>query len=158
MDTLPNLRARTNERVTVDHGPFVNVSTNVDVHRRHTNNSRGEVNTIAYARTARHNPHLLFERSHSDRVRVFVKKSQTRAARHIHQTTHAKAEKDSLLHPGVNEPLAVTVPFGRAHLTAIKRLFQLAEDSSVSFTKVAGAPGHRFDLFQRRHGTFSSFE
>src|SRR5215510_1784478 len=121
MDTLSNLRARTNKRVTINHRPFINVRTRVHKHRRHANDAGCNVSAVSDTRTARHNPNTVVRGKLSNRISVLVEELQTSIGwRHVNYCAHAKAEQYALLDPGVSLPSSIRTSLSRADLAAIQ--------------------------------------
>src|SRR5437763_11627217 len=128
MHALPNLGARANQSVAVDHRPFVHISPGVDKHWRHANHARRYVRAVANARSAGHDAHAIGGRELSDWISVLVEEMQAAiCGRHIDNGAHAKAEQNSPLDPGIRLPPPVCVTLCRADLTAIERCFEVSE-------------------------------
>src|SRR5262249_36333187 len=157
VNAFADLRARTDERVAIDHRSLVNVSAGIHKHRRHTNHTRCDVSPVANRRTTGHDANVVFNRCGTTRKSIFVEELKTLAARHIADRAHAKAEQQTQLHPRVHEPLTVRAPFRRANLTAIERAFKLFEGSLVFSGELAAfARCNRLDLFTQWHAKFPS--
>src|SRR6185369_2592860 len=115
--------------MTVNHCSRVNVSTDIHKHRRHTDHSRRDIRTVAYARSARHNPYIVTQTEGASRVSILFKEAPL--CIHLRERPHAKAEQDSTLHPNVGAPSTRLVTFGGAHLATIKRRFELLPQRAI---------------------------
>jgi hypothetical protein len=67
---------------------------------------------------------------------------------------HAKAEQNSLLHPGIYFPTSVSRAFSRAYLATIQGDLKLIEQGSIVGTIFAsGARAQRLNVFTKWHAT-----
>src|SRR3974390_1081102 len=124
MAILADLRAGTDKRVEINQGIFVDVSTDIDEHRRHADDAASDEGAIANAGAAGHNADAVMRRHSANRVGGFVEEGlAVRVDGHVHDRAHAEAEENSLLHPGVGAPTCrrTGVRFGGAHLATVQR-------------------------------------
>jgi hypothetical protein len=102
VDALADLCARADERMRIDHRPVADVRTDVDVHRRHADDTLAEIRAIANGRTTGNDPHATAGIEPFQRHRVFVdKRPPSVVGRHVDDDADAKPEEDSLLDPGL---------------------------------------------------------
>src|SRR5208337_5509642 len=63
MAILPNLRARTDQRVRIDHRAFAHIRPDVHKHRRHADHSPADICAIPYAGSSGNNTHAIRNRN-----------------------------------------------------------------------------------------------
>src|SRR5262249_60650258 len=108
MDTLSNLPAGSDKRVTINHRAFVNVRSRIHKHRRRANDAGCNVSAVSDTRTARHNPNTVVRGKLSNRISVLVEELQTSIGwRHVNYFAHAKAEQYALLAQAVRLPSSI---------------------------------------------------
>src|ERR1700686_965843 len=133
MYPLANLGAGPNQRMAIDHCPFVDIGAGVDEHRRHADYAGRNVSAVANARSAWHNAHAIVSRELSNRISVFVEELKTCIrGRHFDDGAHTKAQQDAALAPMVCMPNAVSVAFGGANLAAIECRLEFREEREVA--------------------------
>src|SRR5512138_2873754 len=93
--------------MAIYHCSRVNIRARVHKHGRHANNPWCDESTIANGRTTGNDANVFFDRRRPDWIRIFVEESETITARNVSDRAHAKPEQQSLLHPGIDEPLTV---------------------------------------------------
>src|SRR5438046_6826119 len=107
--------------MAIYHGSLVDVGARVDEHRRHANHAGCDVGAVTNARSAWHDAHTIFGGKLSDWISVLVEKLQARARwSHLDNRSHAEAEQDATLDPGIRLPLAVCIALGGTNLTTIE--------------------------------------
>ena len=120
VDALPDLRARTDEGVAVDHRPLVDVGADVDVRRRHHDDARRDVGAAPDRRVPRVRRARPRGRAAARRKRVAVAEPEGSRG-HVRVDAEAERAEDALLHAGFDAP-AVAVGLGRAQLAALERV------------------------------------
>ena len=92
MNAFANLRARTDERMAVDHRPLVHVSAGIYKHRRHANDARRDVSAVSDRRATWNDAHIVVDLCWTRRISVLVEKSEALIRGHVRDCTHAEAE------------------------------------------------------------------
>src|SRR5437870_5468271 len=127
---LPHLRATANERVRINHRAFAHIRPHVHEHRRHANHAAANVGSVANARAPRNDAHFIGSRESPNRISGFVEERLFGGVNgHVRDGTHAKAKKDSLLHPGVDAPTGFRRGVGlrRANFAAVQCRLEITE-------------------------------
>src|ERR1051326_4364639 len=106
MHTLSNLCARADQGMRIDHGALIYVGADVDVHRRHADDSGRQVSTNTNRRTAGNDSYPICNFEPAHRISALVDKRE-RAAFRFRQLSQFKTEENPLLNPGVDLPMAV---------------------------------------------------
>src|SRR6266705_111021 len=120
MHALANLRTRTDQGVTVNHCAFIDIGARIDEHGRHADDAGSNVSAVTDAGSARNNANPIVRRKCSDWVGVLVEKLQRGTRwRHLNNRSHAKAEQNPALDPGVCLPVAAGIAFSSADLAAV---------------------------------------
>src|SRR5262249_54966815 len=104
VDTFANLCAGTNQRVGVNHGSFIDISTDVHEHRWHAHDAAREIAAVAHRRPAWDDPDAAFQADLFQWKRALVIERQPSAFGHVLDRADAEAEQDALLDPGVRLP------------------------------------------------------
>jgi len=100
-----DLRAAPDQRVGIDHGVFANVRADVDEHGRHADHAATEEGAIADAGAAGNDADAVGESEGANGIGGLVVEGLFRGVDgHIDDGSHAKAEKNSLFHPGISAP------------------------------------------------------
>src|SRR5205823_14369357 len=113
MDALTDLRARADECMRIHHRVLPDVRADVDVHRRHADDARGDVGAAANRRASGHDADTIREIESMRRERVLVEEEMAggRALvvvrRHVDDLADAEAKEDAELHPRHRAPMAV---------------------------------------------------
>src|SRR5262245_37618671 len=155
MNAFANLRARTHQRMTIDHRTLVDIGAHVDEHWWHTDDAWRDVRAIANAGPSGNDAHILEDARGPDRIGIFVEEAEARSHRHVCERAHAKPLQNSLLHPGIYYPLSFLVSLRRPHLAAIRRVFQFFKNRSIVGGKLTIlACGNRLDPFTQLHVIF----
>src|SRR5262245_37857152 len=119
MDAFTDLRARTDQRMRVHHRPFINVGSNVDEHRRHTDDVFRHVCAIADRGSTRNNTYAARGGKRMGRQRILVEESELSRHRTIAHNADPKREQDATLDPEIDSPAAADL-FGGTELTSIQ--------------------------------------
>ena len=129
---LADLRARSDERVGVDHRARSDPRADVHVHRRHADHARREVGTAAHGRSAGYEAYSPIDAERLHGIGMLVEERErpraARADRHVHQSAEPKAEQDPALHPGHGAPRAVGGALRRADVAALERREERLDD------------------------------
>jgi hypothetical protein len=124
MHSFADLRATADERVGIDHRSFVDISADVDEHRRHASDAAADVRAIANGRTAGHDANPIRELEQLAREGVLIEERT-----HFNDAAVLESGQDALLHPGVHPPSAgrVGIGLGRANRAIIQPCLELAK-------------------------------
>ena len=79
VDTLSDLCARADERVGIDHGSFINIRSDIDVGRRHDDNTRCNIAAIADRTPAGDDANSAFLGERLQRKRILVEEAKMRS-------------------------------------------------------------------------------
>ena len=105
MAARADLRAASHQGVRIHHSAIVHIRAGIDVHRRHAGDALADVAAVANAGAAGHDPHAALRCEFLERICGFIEEGQaSMVRRHIHHASHAEAQQDALLHPGVDAP------------------------------------------------------
>ena len=125
MDILAYLRAGPDSNVAVNHCTLSDISTNIDICRRHHDNARRKIGTTANAAATRNDPDPVRGAELADRIGILVKERELSLA-HIGNLSETETCKDNLLDLTVDLPHSVNL-FGHPHTTGFKLVYKLFE-------------------------------
>src|SRR5437773_4066876 len=133
MHTFPYLRTATDQSVRIDHRPFVDVSADIYIRRRHKYHVFSNIRAIADSRTAGNDPHFVLDRHWSGRKCILIEKpKRTRIVRHLGDHAHSKSKQNPTLYPTICPPDAIRAFLGSTDLALPKSRLEFFKRSSVS--------------------------
>src|SRR5205807_3211561 len=151
VDALSDLRAGANQGVRIDHGAFVDVGSDVDEHRRHADDGRGDVGPDTGRRSAGDDAYTIGDGELAGREGVLIDEGESGG--HFLENSETESQEDAAFDPGVDGPAAVDL-FGGADVS-LRELIAEFEEYFSRFRIVLdfALRGEALDGgFQGRHG------
>lgn len=130
MNPLADLSTRTDKRVRVDHRTFIDVSADVDEHRRHAGHALSDVTGVSYRRASGDDSNAVGSYKMMKGIGVLIIKSKLIVDGKVFDAAHSKPEQDSSFDPKVHNPFAID-SFGGADLTRVERALEIGKQRSV---------------------------
>jgi len=129
MDPFADLGTRADQCVRIDHCPFIDVRSRVDVGGGHDHHSHGEVGPVANARSPGNKPDVVVKRQSLKGIGVLVEKTELLFLGVVDQFSKPETEDNPFLDPVVNRPAALRLRRFACgtHFSAVQKEFQLVE-------------------------------
>src|SRR5438046_9522962 len=119
MHTRSNLSARSDQSMRGKHRAIMEIGAEITEHRRHTDDTSGDIDAIANRRSARHNANSIASSEGFCRKCIFIEKMKFLRNRTVFHDTNSEGQQDAAFDPQIGFPTARCL-FSSAELASIE--------------------------------------